>query len=352
MLDSRSLDVISKFKLAILTRAQQKAEPAPSLPKSNRGKKLPQMGASSHALTSKVVEYGGSNHLVLTNDVIERTNYRNKRRWLDFYLSQNRKIEESSSDSENDHGIDDEGADDGNDDDEYNESPLKKIRLSEILAPLAHPSELVTHPAISKTFKLTCLQTLALELIDLIEVEQGTLNHLNKLLQVLDGEDWYYLLEENMGLPVYDHGLDDTITAQQKEKKESEEAEQAEKAKLAKTEPDSVAVAADSDDNKRITRLSTAAPDGQVQVTDPFFALPETLAMYEAIQQKQMEETEEDGDELESLQQDLVSYLQVSIQRQFEYIKNLTTLRNGIVKVDRYKSDLYKWGKEMNEKKN
>lgn len=346
MLDSRSLHIISKFKLAVLTRAQQQAEQAPSLPKSNRGKKLLPDGTPSHALIPKVVEYGGSNHLVLTNDVIERTNYRNKRRWLDFYLSQNAKTEElafssdeSDDDNENENDVED-------DDDEDNGSPLKKLRLSEILAPLAHPSELVTHPAISKTYKLACLQTLALELIDLIEVEQGNLNHLNKLLQVLDGEDWFYLLEENMGLPVYDHGLDETLTAEQKQKK-AEEAE-AEKEK-SNSELES---GTDTDDNKRITRLATAAPDGQIQVTDPFFAVPETLARYEASQQKQMEEAEENGDELESLQQDLISYLQVSVQRQFEYIKNLTTLRNGIVKVDRYKSDLYKWGKEMNEKRN
>lgn len=350
MLDSRSLHIISKFKLAILTRAQQQAEPAPSLPTSNRGKKLPPVGEPSHALVPKVVEYGGSNHLVLTNDVIERTNYRNKRRWLDFYLGQNGKTDElvfSSDESENDEEEEDEDHGEDGDDDDDNGSPLKKLRLSEILAPLAHPSQLVTHPAISKTYKLTCLQTLALELIDLIEVEQGTLNHLNKLLQVLDGEDWFYLLEQNMGLPMYDHGLDESITAEQKKKQAADEAEK----ESAKPEPET-AGGTDANDNKRITRLSTAAPDGQVQVTDPFFALPETLARYEASQQKQMEEAEENGDELESLQQDLISYLQVSIQRQHEYIKNLTTLRNGIVKVDRYKSDLYKWGKEMNEKKN
>lgn len=349
MLDSRSLEIISKFKLALLTRAQQ-PDPAPSLPVSNRGKKLSQIGTKSHALTPKVVEYGGLNHLVLTNDLIERTNYRNKRRWLDFYLSQHGRVEDTSSGP-----LTSESEEEDDDSDQFEEEnghPLKKLRLSEILAPLAHPSEIVTHPAISKTYKLTCLSTLALELIDLIEVEQGTLNHLNKLLQVLDGEDWLYLLEENMGLPVYDHGLDESITALQKQIKETEEAEKAKReAENAHGANGLSGTAGEADDNKRITRLSTAAPDGQVQVTDPFFALPKTLAMYEESQQKQMD-AEEDADELEAVQQDLVSYLLVSIQRQFEYIKNLTTLRNGIVKVDRYRNDLYKWGKEMNEKKN
>lgn len=344
MLDSKSLDVISKFKLALLTQAQQQQVPAPALPISNRGKKLPPLGRNSQTLTPKVVEYGGQNHLVLTNDIIERTNYRNKRRWLEFYLGQNGRDELAlTSGSEEDSGSE-------SDSDGENGSPLKKLRVSEILAPLAHPSELVTHPAISKTYKLTCLSTLALDLINLIEVEQGTLNHLNKLLEVLDGEDWYYLLEENMGLPVYDHGLDETITAAQKQKKEDEN--EKEKAEGVLAAGNGTTPLLDVDENKRITRLSTAASEGPVQVTDPFFALPETLARYEASQENQLEENDEDEDELETMQQDLVNYLQVSIQRQFEYIKNLTTLRNGIVKVDRYKGDLLKWGKEMNEKKN
>lgn len=343
MLDSKSLEVISNLKLALLTRAQNPEKPG-DLPRSNRGKKLPPLGVKSNALTPKVVEYGGSSHLVLTNDVIERSNFRNKRKWLDFYGSRNDDTNSAvlSSESEDESELSEP-------DDDDSENPLKKLRLGELLVPLAHPSELVTHPAISKTYKLTCLARLALELIDLIEIEQRTLNHFNLLLETLNGEDWFYLLEENMGLPVYDHGLDEAITEKQKQKEKEEKAENEENGTASANEAGSVGP--EVDENKRITRLSTAAPEGLVQVTDPFFALPKSLAIYEASQQKQMEEVEDDGDELEAVQQDLVNYLQVSIQRQHEYIKNLTTLRNGIVKVDRYKSDLLKWGKEMNEKK-
>lgn len=328
MLDSRSLEVISRFKLAVLTRAHQKPRSA-DLPTSNRGKKLPAATARNHALTAKVVEYNNTEHLVLTNDVIERTNYRNKRRWNDFYGKQSdgySELSEGDSESEDDAGESSDDDDDAN--------PLKKLKLSDILAPLAHPSELVTHPAISKTYRLNCLATMAAELIQLIETEQNTLNDLNKLLQVLDGEDWYYLLEENMGLPPYDHGLD--------ESGKSGETVQAE-------EPDAAKEEDNANEGKRITRLSSASPVNDV--TDPFFALPRTLAMYEKAQQKQLEEMQEDGDELEVVQHDLVNYLQVSIQRQHEYIKNLTAIRNGIVKTDRYKRDLLKWGREMQEKK-
>lgn len=352
MLDSRSLEVISRFKLAILTRAQTQ-ERSSNLPTSNRGKKLPSLAARNHALTPKVVEYAGQDHLVLTNDVIERSNYRNKRRWLDFYGPENGQYGDSS-----DGALASELEDDGLSSDDDDENPLKRIRISEILAPLTHPAELVTHPAVSKTYKLTCLATMASDLIHLIEVEQNTLNDLNKLLQVLDGEDWFYLLEENMGLPEYDHGLDES------REKESDKGDKtgdnsADKTgdsqpeqKNGKQSEDSDKDEKPADDNKRITRLSSSSPDNSQNVTDPFFALPKTLAMYEEAQRKQAEELQEGGDELELVQQDLVNYLQVSIQRQYEYIQNLTTLRNGVVKADRYKSDLLKWGKEMHEKKN
>lgn len=335
MLDSRSLEVISRFKLAVLTRANGKSRSA-DLPTSNRGKKLPASAARNHALTAKVVEYDNLNHLVLTNDVIERTNYRNKRRWKDFYGGESERYSELS---DQELGSDSEEAGSGDEDDE---NPLKRLKISDILAPLAHPSELVTHPAISKTFRLNCFSTMAADLIQLIETEQNTLNDLNKLLQVLDGEDWFYLLEENMGLPEYDHGLDETVTAR---KKAQEKAQQEE----AQSEPKEEQKEDDRNENKRITRMASATPDNDV--TDPFFALPRTLAMYEAAQQKQLEELHEDGDELDNVQRDLVNYLQVSIQRQHEYIKNLTTIRNGVVKSDRYKRDLLKWGREMQEKK-
>lgn len=337
MLDSRSLDVISNFKLALLTRSRN-GPARTALPVSNRGKKLPPIGAKSNALTSKVVEYDGTNHLVLTNDVIQRSNYNNKRRWLDYYRAEYGGKEESydlSSESDEESETEDE-------------NPLKRLCLSEILAPLSHPSELATHPAISKTYKLPCLAALASDLIALIEVEQNTLNHLNKLLQVLSGEDWFYQLDENMEIPAYDHGLDESAN-------KKAEVERVEEELATKETQIHVDNGGDDDQNgqsefKRITRTASAAPEGQIQVTDPFFALPKTLALFEAQQQKQLEEDEE-FDEMEGIQQDLVNYLQVSIQRQHEYIANLTTIRNGTVKADRYKSDLLRWGREMGEKK-
>lgn len=372
MLDSRSLDVISKFKLALLTRAEKPPRQT-DLRSLNRGQKLTATNQSDPAaLMAKIVEYNGTNHLVLTNDVIERSNYRNKRRWLEFYSTgANESSDEFSSESDKEN--DGNGKlKDGSDDED--ENPLKKLRLSDILAPLAHPSELATHPAILKTYRLPCLATLASDLIHSIEVEQKTLNQFNKLLQVLDNEDWFYQLEENMELPVYDHGLDDSATnsndvildTMKEVVAPSAEANGAvvavgsgseigsgTAAKIAPaegTDPSSNDQNTESSAYKRITRGVSA--EEKIKITDPFFALPKSLALFERQQQKQLEEEDEkDDDPLEVLKQDLRNYLQVSIQRQQECIKNLTSIRNGIVKADRYKRDLYRWGKEMSEKK-
>lgn len=328
MLDSRSLDVISKFKLALLTKNLSPSQ-GPQLARSNRGKKLTSNSANPKLLKPKIVEYEGQNHVVLTNDVIERSNYKNKRRWLDFYRTDYGSQDNESSYSESDSGVE---LLESSDNEENEENPIKRLRLGDLLAPLAHPSEIVSHPAISRTYKLGCLSKLASELIELIEVEQNTLNKFNRLLLVLDGEDWQYLLEHKMGLPLYDHGLDENVTSQMKQKKgEQDASEQA--------------------DVKQERRQTRNINGDQVNVADPFFALPESLAMYEALQQKKLEELDELADDLELIQQDLINYLQVSIQRQYEYIRNVTTIRNGIVRTEKYKNEILRWGKEMSEKK-
>lgn len=293
-MDLTSLEIISRFKLAVLANTLPTNNS--DINRANRGSKLDFPTSSLDGLKTKVVEYDGVNHLVLTNDCIERSNLRKKRKWKEFYgaeASEATGATEESADSES-------GSESDDDEDDH---PFKKIKFADILSPLNHPSEIISHPAILRTFKLQIFNRLATELIELIEVEQVNLNWLNKLLQVLNGEDWFYLLEENLGLKKYDHGLNE--------------------------EKDTPVVASDEE-----------------VVKDPFFALPDAVKKYEAHQIQQ-----ESSDEFTNLKDDLINYLQVSIQRQNEYIKNLSQLRNGIVRADRLKRDLYKWGKEMYEKK-
>lgn len=316
MLDSFSLEVISRFKKALLAQkldtdrnSKTLNEQNESLPVYNRGLKLLKtIQPSFNTLRSKVTEYGGKKYSVLSNESIEIDNLHNKRKWNEIYGD--------NKQDQNDDDEDDEEDDELDYDEDKEEHPLKKSRIIELLSPLNHPSEIISHPAISKTYKLQTLSKLASELIDLIEIEQTNLNWLNKLLQVLNGEDWFYLLEENLGLKDYDHGLDED------KKKKIEEKE---------------------NNNKDNTVVEDEFEDEEENKADPFFALPTALKRYETYQQN-----------LESsdpLKEELINYLQVSIQRQHEYVKNLLLLRNGLVRADRLKSDLYKWGKEMYEKK-
>lgn len=337
MLDSTSLDTINRFKSALARAAE--ADLAGS---SNRGRKLHMPTALLDTLTTKVVDYHGKEFLALTNDSIERDNARNKRKWSDIYGN-------DASDSD---------YDDDSDDDRH---ILKTIRLADILSPLNHPLEIVTHPAISKTYKLQVFNHMALDLIDMIEVEQNNLNWLNKLLQVLNGEDWYYLLDDNLGLASYDHDLvergmegeekaEDKEESKIRESKDTEGRVEGSEGGEGRSEGRSQNIekseGAKSDEKNQEISNSHHYGNSNVPDVDPFFALPETLRRYEESHLQF-----ELDDELAALKDDLVNYLQVSIQRQHEYVKNLMTIRGGIVRADRLRRDLYKWGREMNEKR-
>ena len=356
MMDSNSLEVITRFRDTVFAKRQQLAKAggaasAPTfarnelasttevLPFSNRGIKLLSQHPSLDVLKTKIVEYKGEPYSVLTNETIERNNRRSKRKWSDYYGKK-----ADYGDKEENVWLDEDNDDDGDNDDDRGEGrihPLKTARIVELLSPLNHPLELVTHPAISKTYKLQTLSKLAMELIDLIEIEQNNLNWLNKLLQVLNGEDWFYLLEENLGLKDYDHGLNDdkkSSTSEERigEDKEEKNLEQGQKKDALSAD---VTITAEENNNNEYD-------DDDENSADPFFALPTAVKRFEAFHEL-LEPKDDDG----GIKEELINYLQVSIQRQHEYIENLTQLRNGLVRADRLKNDLHKWGQEMNDRK-
>lgn len=284
-MDHHQLAIISQFKQRVLLDPQSSLDAIGSL---NRGHKLAaaegpvaEVIEATTTLHPQAVEYDGRNYLVWLLEAVDRANRVRKRKWHQTY-DPPAQIPDSDSD-DNDDDIDDH--------------PYKQVAIGELLAPINHPLEIVLHPAASRTYKLPIFNQMAMELIELIEVEQTNLNWLNKLLQVLNGEDWYYLLDDHLGLPKYNHGLTDD-----------------------------------------------KAPPPDEDGPDPFFALPEALTRYDAHQRA----LEADDN---VLKEELINYLQVLIQRQHEYIKNLTTIRNGLVRSDRLKRDIYKWSKEMHDKK-
>lgn len=390
MLDNHSLDIISRFKQSVLSKSNESSS-TNNDNNYNRGNKLSNSSStlnSSNSFKSKVVEYDGESYLISTNESLAKQTYKNKRKWSDYYQNQKQDDEpqtkkingsiskENINDEVNDDesNNDDESESESDDDDE--DDLFKNLKLTEILSPLSHPLEIISHPAILKTFNSNTLSKIAQELIDLIEIEQNNLNWLNKLLQVLNGEDWFYLLEDQLGLEKYDHGL---IQDQQEEDNNANEEEESSKQKEELNNTNHHELHPEFDENKRITRNSVSSISqneesiqsnslqNKSKKLDPFFALPKTLQKYEQFQLNSVNKnegsikTEDDGEngkdneseinELNEIQEDLINYLQVGIQRQHEYIKTLSTIRNGIVKVDRYRQDLYKWGKEMHDKK-
>lgn len=352
MLDGHSLGVISRFRQSLLTKTLPNELSSLSVP--NRGNKLDQEAAGEKALTPAVVENNGSNRLVLTNKSIEEATLRRKRRWNERYgdeMSESSEYEETEeSDLSNDEGESDE------------DNLLEQIKLTEILAPLNHPSEIVSHPAILKTYTLPIYGKLATEIIETIETEQKNLNWLNRLLQVLNGEDWFYLLEENLGLLSYDHGLNEDNKRQNnlasKTRQDNTSPTKAvgdfsqnnDVEKESSSDECHKAEQPVSDERKRITRKTTLSQQEEEskEIEDPFFALPDTLARYLAHQNQVVDDS---SDELDILQEYLVNCLQVSIQRQQEYIKNLSGIRNGLVRAEILKEKLFKWGDEMYNKK-
>ncbi|KAI5961360.1 RXT2 [Candida pseudojiufengensis] len=421
MLDTKSLEIISQFKDALISRNEVTISPLKrnenikdlksvvedSLPSYNRGLKLTNQLPNLDSLSKKTIEYDGDKYDVLTNDLIEKNNLRIKRKWKDFYQDPKRNSIELENQIEED--IIDWSDDEISDDESNNNKkihPLKQSKIIELLSPLNHPSELITHPAISKTYQSEILNKLSMELIDLIEFEQNNLNWLNKLLQVLNGEDWFYLLEENLGLKEYDHGLDenrkkkrkiDVITgvADAEEQVEIDKQEEIEKKgetevsnETNNTSTNNSSTRFDANSNEKnelengVTESNRDSPatniitkevvlnntengtkkiakselpeasnplseyeDEEENEADPFFALPTAIKRYETFQES-LDAKDETG-----VKEELINYLQVSIQRQHEYIENLTHLRNGLVRADRLKNDLLKWGKEMHDKK-
>ncbi|CAI5759615.1 unnamed protein product [Candida verbasci] len=343
MLDSTSLEVISQFKQAL----HKSTNPIENedLPSYNRGLKLntaTQISPNFNKLTSKVVEYGNKEYVVLTNEVIENETRRRKRKWNDEEVGSE---EESESESESEE-----------------EALIDQNKIIELLSPLNHPSEIISHPAISKTYRSETLSKLSMESISLIEIEQNNLNWLNKLLHVLNGEDWFYLLEENLGLQEYDD-LDDKKDGKKDGKKDDKEKNEIkngitkdrneEKEEKEENDDKEEGKQAETSDNSKVDKIdkkikAPAKPESETVSTDPFFALPSALERYENYQNNLLMNKDS---KLNGMKEDLINYLQVSIQRQHEYIKNLTNLRNGLIRADRLKNDLYKWGKEMYDKK-
>ncbi|CCH45977.1 Transcriptional regulatory protein [Wickerhamomyces ciferrii] len=200
------------------------------------------------------------------------------------------------------------------------DDPYHQIDIEKILAPISHPSDIVTRSSLSRTYNSDVLKKLAQQAIETIEREQNNVIQLSKLLDTLLGEDCGPLLEAQLLLPEYNHNL----TSINQEEETPEQTQQQQQQQLENQEEPQIDIL-----DKRITRRQST------QETDPFFALPQLKF------DSNFGLNPEDAEEARQLSQ-------ISLQRSEELIRNLTTLRNGLVRAETLKSKILQWSKEIN----
>lgn len=194
------------------------------------------------------------------------------------------------------------------------DDPYAQIDIEKILSPVTHPSDVVTRPSIARTYKSNVMKHLAQQAIETIEKEQNTVIQLSKLFDILLGEDSSQLLENELHLPEYDHNLVDKKLDKTSHNGKDHQDESSNTA---------------TDFDKRVTRRQST------QEVDPFFALP-TMKI-----DTNFGLSPEVADEARQLSQ-------ISLQRSEEFIRNLTSLRNGLARAQTLKEKLYQWGREIN----
>ena len=72
------------------------------------------------------------------------------------------------------------------------------ILIVELLIPLSHPSELVTHPALSRIFKSNKIRVLAEQALESIRAEQAHMTKLRRLLSVLLGDENIFVEQDDI----------------------------------------------------------------------------------------------------------------------------------------------------------
>ncbi|GME69439.1 unnamed protein product [[Candida] boidinii] len=280
--------------------------------------------------------------------------------------------------------VDDDDEDDG---DYYNDnngvaiSLLKSIDLQSILGPITDPSDIINRKTINSIYQNNHLRNLANETIHIIEKEQDTVNQLSKLMNVFLGDDPVNNLPENLLLPKYDHDLDlfkkfDNIDKIDSKDGEVKEVELKDDKDVQEGKDEDAVVNDDKEtdeskskfDDRRITRsqsITDTKEDGEdgeddensneldatirqekygiianKLIKDPFFKLPEYVKDFNYGISKN-----EDAEDSRQL-------IQIALQRNEEFIRSLSNIRNGFIRADRIKDNILKWCREINDVQN
>ncbi|KAH3667792.1 hypothetical protein WICMUC_005192 [Wickerhamomyces mucosus] len=189
----------------------------------------------------------------------------------------------------------------------------QQIDIENILAPISDPTQLVTRDSISRTYKSEILKRLAQQSVEIIEKEQNFVIKLSSLLDLFLGESSNQILEDDLQLPPYEP-LEISNELSNKNSVSSGITEQNEE---------------NVDLSKRVTRRQS------VQEVDPFFALPNFKVDYNVGLDPKIADTAR-------------QITQIAVQRNEEYIRNLSKLGNSLMRAQTLKEKLLDWAKEMN----
>lgn len=202
------------------------------------------------------------------------------------------------------------------------EEVYKDIKLGDLLAPVSHPSEVPSHPAISRAFDGKTIRVLSRHALEIITEEQKHAVQFARLMSVFLGDDPTYRRSNMLNLPVYDHldGIKDPAKEAAEEENDN------------KTENGGVGAETMKKEEPRPRRPSTRGQSAQEE--DAFFALPQfKIDRDYGIRPEDAEDTRQ--------------LTQIAQQRSEEFIRCMNKVRFGLLRAERYQRQVFKWCKEM-----
>lgn len=203
------------------------------------------------------------------------------------------------------------------------DSPYDEIKLETLLAPLTSPAQVTTHPALRQTYTSKVLSDLAERTLDIICEEQKYVVKLAKLMSVFLGDDPSYLLAENLHLPELP---DDEFNGHKTENGTENGVAQLSTTNNINND--------DNNDDEEVGARRMVTRRQAHNEMDPFFAPPEIqVDGTMGISPEHAEETRQ--------------LTQIVQQRMEEFIRNMTSIRSGILRADRIRQKVYGWCREV-----
>ncbi|KAK9461855.1 RXT2-like protein [Lipomyces oligophaga] len=342
MIDQHVLDEITRFKAAIARQGDASDSDDSVEMNTNRGNKLKRKARTVHE---------GSLGIGYRNEMTTHfVQYANKRRAVATLKSSY--LGPRGNDEDED---EDEDADEGNDDVDSNrelDDPYHGIDIEALLSPITHPSELPSHPGISKAYTRTTIATLARRALDLICTEQKQLSQINRLLAAFLGDSPMYMRDGNLNLPeLFDHDGQELLNIHMNGVETKDETSQSNgtsrsDGKKIKDEPGTKSgtlngtadddvddeYADGEDSNRAITRRITR--NQTTNELEPFFALPRI-------------EIDRNFGFSPEVAQETRQLAQIASKRSEEFIRSLYRIRAGLLRADRFRGKVYKWCREV-----